>query len=75
MKSSFFTKSIAFLLSILMVMSILPLSVFAEILQDTQDMADSVADEKINSDVFELTELREESVKLFRLEDGTYIAV
>ena len=71
-------KSLSVILSILMVIYLLPLTVFADSFGAAQQKDQSHNEEDvltINSDVFELKELREESVKYFRLEDGTFAAV
>lgn len=69
----FGTKVLSLLLSVLMIVSALPLSIFAV------DSTDGSTEEIPNSlnlvkDVVEIKELRDENVKHFRLEDGTYIA-
>ena len=70
-------KSLSVILSILMVIYLLPLTIFAGSFRDHQKQQSQNEEEilTINSDVFELKELREESVKYFRLEDGTVAAV
>ncbi len=65
-------KSLATLLSILMIMTSLPLSAFALGL-GSDDTDESGSYERLN-EAFEVEELREESVKHFRLEDGSYVA-
>lgn len=62
-------KSLAMLLSFLMICTMLPLTVWAGVFDDDQDYAF-----ERKSDVFEVKELRESNVKHFRLEDGSYIA-
>lgn len=64
----FSTKAISVLLSILLVLLSLPLTVFAQNL----NQADSDAQELIDKDIVELKELRTETTKTFRLEDGSY---
>ena len=72
-------KSLSVILSILMVIYLLPLTIFADSFGGGAQQKDQSHNEEdvltINSDVFELKELREESVKYFRLEDGTFAAV
>ena len=70
-------KSLSVILSILMVIYLLPLTIFADSFRDHQKQQSQNEEEilTINSDVFELKELREESVKYFRLKDGTVAAV
>lgn len=70
---SFGIKSLAAFLSILMILTALPLSAFA-IDQGASD--DSSVDHSLDrlSEAFEVEELRDESVKHFRLEDGSYVA-
>ena len=68
---SFGIRSIAAFLTLVMVFNLLPLSAFAQ--------GSSLAPSADNSyerlgDMFEVESLREESVKHFRLEDGSYIA-
>lgn len=68
---SFSMRSIAMFLTLAMVFQLLPLSAFA-----AGNDADSYNDNSYErlSEVFEVESLREENVKHFRLEDGTYIA-
>lgn len=65
-------KSLATLLSVLMIFMMLPMTVFADILEGIQT-ADAPAFLR-QSDIFEVKELRESHVKHFRLEDGSFIA-
>ncbi len=64
-------RSIAAFLTLVMVFNLLPLSSFAQ-----GNGSDSYADNSYErlGEVFEVEELREETVKHFRLEDGSYIA-
>lgn len=74
---SFGIKSLAAILSILMVLTGFPLSVFAiDFESDSSSTEISSAEPTHNriSEAFEVEELREESVKHFRLEDGSYMA-
>ena len=70
---SFGIKSLAAFLSVLMILTALPLSAFAI---DLGASDDSSVDQPLDrlSEAFEVEELRDESVKHFRLEDGSYIA-
>lgn len=70
---SFGIKSLAAFLSVLMILTALPLSAFA-IGLDSSDY--SSVDHSFDrlSEAFEVVELRDESVKHFRLEDGSYVA-
>ena len=87
MKRSIKTRLISIVLSAALIIVGLPLAVIAdgisELLDNDVTANDAVAlgDESVNSeainiltDTFEVTELREESVKHFRTEDGTYVA-
>ena len=74
---SFSIKSLAAILSVFMILTSLPLSVFAVDFESDGSPAEaSSSEQKQNriSEAFEVEELREESVKHFRLEDGSYIA-
>ena len=69
-------RALSILLAVLMLAFSLPLSVFA--LDHDSDYSISSSDNddsvKLAKDAFEVEELREENVKHFRLEDGSYIA-
>ena len=75
------TKITALILAILIIFYLVPVSVFAEGIStdtggevsppETSSATDSYTH---HGDVYEVTELREESVKHFRLEDGSYLA-
>ena len=69
-------KALSFFLAVLMVVSSLPLSVFAVGNTVNSGSGDNETAESINliKDIVEIKELRDENVKHFRLEDGTYIA-
>ena len=76
-RSSF--KFLALFLSLLMCLYLFPTSVIAEALDSETDTVNDITDGTENESVknenaFEVTELREESVKHFRLSDGTYVA-
>ena len=64
-------RSIAAILSLVMVFNLLPLSVFAQ--GSSSDFSADNSYERLG-EVFEVESLREETVKHFRLEDGSYIA-
>ena len=68
---AFGIRSIASILTIVMVFNLLPLSVFAQ-----ENDSPTVVDESYKrlNEVFEVEELREETVKHFRLEDGSFVA-
>ena len=72
-------RSLSILLSILMVLYLLPMAVFADSFAESKkEKAQnniSQEDRSAISELFELEELREETVKHFRLEDGSIIAV
>ena len=73
------TKILSLILSFLIVFYLVPTSVFAEVLEDDTTASDSsVSKNEENStytpEIYEVTELREENVKHFHLEDGSYVA-
>ena len=73
------TKVLSLILSFLIVFYLIPASVYAEGLNiDTTVPEDPVsANEEASTytpPIYEVTELREENVKHFRLEDGSYVA-
>lgn len=67
-------KSLSVILSVLMVFYLIPTSVYSVAIDEQEQYS---ADEKTNTprDEYEVKELREESVKHFKLSDGTYVAV
>ena len=82
-------KIISFLLCVILLFLSVPSIIFAEIKEGVENVgtnADNVADSSVSSDsepldiysytgvAYEATELREESVKHFHLEDGSYVA-
>lgn len=73
----FSIKTISVILSLLMVVSILPMNVFAQDIIEISNMDDkSTSTSAIQTrDIFEVITLREENVKHFKLMDGTYVAV
>ena len=73
------TKILSLILSFLIVFYLVPTSAFAEGLDNDATVSDSsVSENEENStytpEIYEVTELREENVKHFRLEDGSYVA-
>ncbi len=70
---SFGIKSLAALLSVLMILTALPLSAFAIGLESSDYSSVDHSFDRL-SEAFEVIELRDESVKHFRLEDGSYVA-
>ena len=73
------TKMLSLILSVLIAFYIVPTSIFAEVLDnDTTDSNNSASVNGENStytpEIYEVTELREENVKHFCLEDGSYVA-
>ena len=64
-------RSIAAILSLVMVFNLLPLSAFAQ--GSGSNLSADNSYERLR-EMFELESLREESAKHFRLEDGSYIA-
>ncbi len=72
------TRALSIVISILMVIYLVPLSVYAsfsEYLSDKENRDIAQEPSGIIRDVFEVTDRREETVKHFRLEDGSYTAV
>ena len=70
-------RILSFVLTLLLIFYIVPMSVFAETADSGgSDNAVETSDTEagIVKEVFEVTELREESVKHFKLEDGSYLA-
>lgn len=61
-------KTFAVILSVLMALMSLPLTAFAV----PEEAQKDIAAEKTPKDVFEVVDRREENVKHFRLEDGSY---
>lgn len=70
---SFGIKSLAAFLSVLMILTALPLYVFAIDMDASDYSSDDHSFDRL-SEAFEVVELRDESVKHFRLEDGSYVA-
>lgn len=73
------TKILSLILSFLIVFYLVPTSVFAEAMDSDTTVSDSsVSENEENStytpEIYEVTELREENVKHFRLADGSYVA-
>ena len=68
-------KSLAVLLSLLMLFYVLPSTVYAEWFEGNGEQTIPIETGTVAKDVFELTDRREESVKHFRLEDGSIMAV
>lgn len=71
---SFSVKTLAIFLSVLMIFYLIPATAYASLFEATE--AESVVSEttKRAGEVFEDISRREENVKHFRLEDGTYMA-
>ena len=72
------TRALSIVISILMVIYLVPTSVFANMAQNLSDRNEDIDNTEaagIIRDVFEVTDRREETVKHFRLEDGSYTAV
>ena len=73
-------KITSLILAFLIIFYLVPVSVFAEGIgtdtggEESSPETSSAADYTIDKEVYEVTELREENVKHFRLEDGTYLA-
>ena len=83
---SFGEKSIIMLLIVLMIIHLVPLSVFSEANTSDNSVSDSLGLDDYNvekaeeitresdQEVIEVKELRSETVKHFRCEDGSYVA-
>ena len=67
-------QSLSLFLAVLMVVFTLPLSVFANELNSNTELPAEDYSVSFIKDIFEVEELRDETVKHFRLEDGSYIA-
>ena len=67
-------KTLSIILAILMIVTTLPLSVFAIHLDSAEQPSLNNNSVNLIKNVYEVEDLREESVKHFRLEDGSYIA-
>ncbi len=79
---SMWLKILALMLSILMVFYAVPTTVYAELieaidtaLQDTEEDSATTEEAADKGAIFEVVDRREESVKHFRLADGSYTAV
>lgn len=73
-------KAVAYLLSILLFLYAVPTSVYAELIDSIDGALKNPADEVVVEDtlkkeVFEVIDRREETVKHFRTEDGSFTAV
>ena len=73
------TKILSLVLSFLIIFYIVPTSVFAEGLDNDTTVADNTASKNEGNtayapEIYEVTDLREENVKHFRLADGSYVA-
>ena len=73
-------KTVAYLLSILLFLYAVPTSVYAELIDSIDGALKNPADEVVVEDtlkkeVFEVIDRREETVKHFRTEDGSFTAV
>lgn len=67
-------KALSMFLAILMIVTALPLSIFAADIDSTPQTSDDDYSLNLVKNAFEVEELRSETVKHFRLEDGSYIA-
>ena len=78
-------KTLAYLLSILLIFYAVPANVYAELIETVESALDNASEETIAEEVeeetetkkavFEVTDRREETVKHFRTEDGSFTAV
>ncbi len=67
-------RIISMVLTLFMIFQIVPLSAYAEASIPNASSDAILASGRITKDIYEVKELREESVKHFRLEDGSYVA-
>lgn len=67
-------KALSMFLAILMIVTALPLSIFAADIDSTPQTSDDDYSLNLVKNAFEVEDLRSETVKHFRLEDGSYIA-
>ena len=74
-------RMLSIVISFLMIFYLLPMSVYADFIDqigsssETEETDTTDTEEDLLKDIFEVTDRREESVKHFRLEDGSYVAV
>ena len=68
-------KTLSVVLSVLFVIYLVPAWVYADMFDAESEVTDVSENISIINEPFEVESLREESVKHFRLEDGTFIAV
>ena len=68
-------KTLSVVLSVLFVIYLVPAWVYADMFDAESEVTDVSENISIINESFEVESLREESVKHFRLEDGTFIAV
>ena len=82
-KTKNFIKLISALLFVIMLFYFIPTSVYAEVIDAAKNAGSEASEEVLTEDAFrydpqsvfyEVTEKREESVKVFHLEDGSYLA-
>ena len=81
---NFFTKLVSFFLVVILVFYFMPSTVYAEMIDTFTSGNESIDTENVTETdsrlygsegpIFEVEELREESVKHFRLADGSYVA-
>ena len=69
-----FKKALSILLVAIMLVMILPASVYADAIESFERLSRSSEDTDLIKNVFEDEALREEYVKHFRLEDGSFVA-
>lgn len=75
MKKRSMMKTVAVFLAFLMIFYLVPTTVYADLFDFEKSSEAEEPGSENNGDIFEITERREESVKHFRLEDGTVTAV
>lgn len=67
-------KALAMFLVVIMLVMILPVSVYADAIDSLDILSDEKNDTDLVKNMFEDVNLREEDVKHFRLEDGSFVA-
>ena len=74
LSKQFGKKALSMFLAILMIVTALPLSIFAVDIDSAPQTSDDDYSVNLIKNAFEVEELRSETVKHFRLEDGSYIS-
>ena len=74
-----FTKAVSFVLSLLIIFYAIPCTIFADFIKTSSNGEAEASNSQTGAvsptaEVYEVTELREENVKTFRLSDGSFVA-